>query len=242
MFEGTVAWWRRMMKHQPAAASTGAVTTSVERRIWVRHPCNLQTKYAPETDELPLSARILDISRGGARLVVNRSHEPGSLISLELPGPDGKTKCAALACIVHERQIGDEEWELGCSFSRELDEEQLRVFGLGSATPPTDDKRNWPRFTANLTATVQLTNSYNASRWPAQVLDLSPGGIALAVDHEICNGALLTMDLGSANGHMVETILICVVHITTHEDGTRRLGCNFISELDENDLRQLLYS
>ena len=240
MFEGTVAWWRRMMKHQPEAASFGAVATNEERRIWVRHPCNLETQYAPEADEPPLSARILDISRGGARVIVTRSHEPGSLISLELPGADGKTSCAALACIVHERQIDDEEWELGCSFSQELNEDQLRAFGLGSATPSADDKRNWLRFTANLTASVQLTNSYNATRWPAQVLDLSPAGIALTVEHEIRNGTLLTMDLSSANGYMVETILVCVVHITTHENGIRRLGCNFISELQENDLRKLL--
>jgi c-di-GMP-binding flagellar brake protein YcgR len=237
MFEGTAAWWRRLTKRPSDAASSGAAEIQDERRVWVRHPCDRPTQYAPDPDEPPQSARILDISPGGAKIVVGQDHEAGSLISLELPGADGKTVCAALACVVHARQVGADEWVLGCSFSKELEQEQLGAFGIGTGAA---DKRSSPRFTANLTATVQLTNSYDLTRWPAKVLNLSAGGIALAVERDIPNGTLLTADLVGANGQTLETILICVVHITTREDGTQRLGCNFIRELEESDLRKLL--
>ena len=128
---------------------------------------------------------------------------------------------------------------LGCSFSKELEEEHLHAFaGDGVAAPPSN--ANWPRFAANLTASVQLTNSNDLTRWPAKVLNLSAGGLALVVERDIRNGTLLTADLCAANGTRVETILVCVVHITTAEDGTRRLGCNFIREVEESDLRKLL--
>ena len=234
---GTASWWRRLTKRPADAELSGATATLEERRIWVRHPCDLQTQYAPDVDESPLSARVVDISRGGAKLLVSQAHEAGSLISLELRGPDGQTSCAALACVVHARQADNEEWVLGCSFSKELEEEHLRAFGIAGVA---DNQRQWPRFTANVTASVQLTNSTDATRWPAKVLNLSAGGIAFTVERDIRNGTLLTTDLRGANGHIVETMLTCVVHITTAEDGTRQLGCNFIRELDEEDLRKLL--
>ena len=104
----------------------------------------------------------------------------------------------------------------------------------------SSDKRTWQRFAANVTASVQLTNSSDLTHWPAKVLNLSPGGVALVVERDIRNGTLLTANLCGATGQTVETILICVVHITTLDDGTRRLGCNFIRELEESHLRQLL--
>jgi c-di-GMP-binding flagellar brake protein YcgR len=240
MFEGTASWWRRLTKGQSDAGPSGTAATHEERRIWVRHPCDLQTQYAPDADEPPLSAQVVDISCGGAKVIVGRAHEPGSLISIELPGPDGKTACAALACVVHQRQLSAAEWVLGCNFSKELEEEHLRAFGFDKGTSASSDKRTWQRFAANVTASVQLTNSNDLTRWPAKVLNLSPGGVALVVERDIRNGTLLTANLCGATGQTVETILICVVHITTLDDGTRRLGCNFIRELEESHLRQLL--
>ena len=99
MLEGTASWWRRLMTGQTG----GATAMPEDRRFCVRHPCDLQTQYAPDGDEVPLAARVIDVSRGGAKVLVGRAHEAGSLISLELPGPDGKATCAALACVVHEK-------------------------------------------------------------------------------------------------------------------------------------------
>jgi c-di-GMP-binding flagellar brake protein YcgR len=236
MFKQTTSLWHRLTNRRPGKAGE---TIEEERRVWVRHPCDLQTQYAPDADEPPLAGRIIDISRGGVKLIVAQSHQPGSLISVELPGPDGNTTFAALACVVYEGELGGGEWVLGCSFSKELERDQLRVFGI-SKEAALSEKRSSPRFPVNVTATVQLTNSNDMTRWPAKVLNLSTGGVALLVEQDIRNGTLLTADLSSANGHSVETILVCVVHLTLNEDGSRRLGCNFIRELDEKDLQILL--
>src|SRR4051794_7336635 len=147
MFEGTVTLWRRLTGTGDAAGGRDVVPEN--RRIWVRHPCNLPTQgEAPGAADPPLPAQILDISVGGAKVAVNRAHEAGSLISLELPGPDGKTSWAALACVVHDKRTGPEEWVLGCNFSRDLDDEQLRAFGVPGAGG--EDKRTWRRFEADV--------------------------------------------------------------------------------------------
>jgi hypothetical protein len=240
MFERTTALLRRLVSsHADGASAGGADAGAAERRVWVRHPCDLDTQCGEPYGDEPLAARVVDVSRGGVKVVVGRSHMPGSLISIELPGPGGEATFAALACVVHERATGT-EWVLGCNFSKELDEAQLQAFGGGRAEPPPADKRSWRRFKANLTATVQLTNSADPTRWPAKVLDLSLGGVALRVTHDIRNGTLLNVDLCGAGGHSVSTMLACVVHMTLHDDGTRRLGCNFIRELSEEDLKALL--
>jgi hypothetical protein len=229
---------RRLTK-QPANDASPE-TTAEERRVWVRHPCDLRAQYEAPGDDEPLAARILDISRGGIRVVVGRSHAPGSLISIELPGPGGDATFAALACVVHECETDAKEWVLGCSFSKELEAEHLDAFGVGHVGPLKADQRSRPRFKPTVTASVQLTNSGDPTRWPAKVLNLSVGGVALNVAHAIHNGTLLTADLRGANGHTVPTILACVVHLTLLDDGTRRLGCNFIRELSEDDLKALL--
>ena len=238
MFERTTALLRRLTK-QPADDAPPK-TADAERRVWVRHPCDLRTQCGAADGDEPLAARILDVSCGGVKVAVGRSHAPGSLISIELPGPTGEATFAALACVVHERATEANEWVLGCGFSKELEEDQLRAFGVGRAEPLKSDKRSWRRFKPTVTASVQLTNSGDPTRWPAKVLDLSAGGVALNVAHDIRNGTLLTVDLSGANGHTVPTILACVVHLALLDDGTRRLGCNFIRQLNESDLKALL--
>src|SRR5260370_26561724 len=100
MFERTTSLLRRLVSGQADDASPeGAGATAAERRVCVRHPCDLQTQYGASDGDDSLAARIVDISRGGVKVVVNRSHAPGSLISIELPGPGGETTFAALACV-----------------------------------------------------------------------------------------------------------------------------------------------
>ena len=237
MFEGTASWWRRLTQRQPDAASSATAATHDERRVWVRYPCDRHTQYASD-DEPPQSARILDISRGGAKIVVGQDHEPVRSSASNCRGRTARRRSPALACVVHQKQADADEWVLGCSFSKELEEEHLHAFA--GRRGRTARATQLAAFRRQLTASVQLTNSYDSTRWPAKVLNLSAGGLALVVERDIRNGTLLTADLCGANGYTLETILVCVVHITTEEDGSRRLGCNFIRELDESDLRKLL--
>ena len=60
------------------------------------------------------------------------------------------------------------------------------------------------------------------------VWNLSACGVALLVENEVANGAMLSVDLLKSNGERVTSILACVVHIAALPDGKRILGCNFI--------------
>ena len=64
-------------------------------------------------------------------------------------------------------------------------------------------------------------------------------GIALVVTDEIPAGTLLNADLHGAGAESF-AILACVVHVSAAPEGGHVLGCNFIRELNENDLKNLM--
>ena len=107
----------------------------------------------------------------------------------------------------------------------------------GVAVPP--DGRNWSRFACEVTAVYQVLGDDGETCREAKVLNISAGGFAVAVDHDIRAGALLSAELHAPTGRTVVTILACVVHVTVESDGQRTLGCNFIHELSEEDLQAL---
>ena len=71
------------------------------------------------------------------------------------------------------------------------------------------------------------------------MLNISAGGVALVVDHDVRAGALLSAELHAPDGKAVVTILACVVHVIVESERERVLGCNFIQELSDADLQSL---
>src|SRR5262249_57524342 len=76
-------------------------------------------------------------------------------------------------------------------------------------------------------------------RWGAGVVNISANGIGLLLDRPVENGTLLSLALRSPTTHSSHTILACVVHVTSRP-GEWTVGCNFIRELSEADLKALL--
>jgi hypothetical protein len=74
----------------------------------------------------------------------------------------------------------------------------------------------------------------------AEVVNISVGGVALQVTTPVPVGALLTLQLRLGEGEPVITTLASVVRTTTERDGARLVGCTFIHELSEEQVRQLL--
>ena len=144
-----------------------------------------------------------------------------------------------LACVVHCDTAGDNEWHVGCSFSAELDDDDLGCFGAVKARPLGPDGRNWTRFPCDVTATVQRLADADPKRYQARVRDISASGVALVLDDDIPTGTLLNAELHGASDRTF-TILACVVHVTTAPEGGHVLGCNFIRELSEADLQTLM--
>jgi c-di-GMP-binding flagellar brake protein YcgR len=217
---------------------------SEERRVWVRFPARSEAQVKPAgEEETLLNCKVLDVSLGGAKLLVDRSFDEGSLISLDLPADnDGSSSVSVLACVVRAEQQADDVWVLGCNFSRELDAIDLQWFGIAKAKPPEPDQRDWSRFESTFLVFYTETIAEAPARRPARVANISAGGIGLVVDRDVPNGAMLGLDLCTAAGELVTNILACVVHVNVLPEGGRILGCNFICELSEKHLNALLFA
>jgi c-di-GMP-binding flagellar brake protein YcgR len=241
MFKQAASLWNRLVAHDLKGDAATAAKNE-ERRVWVRFPArtDAQIKAAGDEQGILIAAKVLDVSLGGVKLVVDRRFEPGALISLDLPGDD-PTSVSALACVVRAEEQPNAEWVLGCTFSRELDAADLRRFGIAKAKPVLPDQRSWFRIECNIRVAYLETNANKPAWHEAQVANISAGGVALLVDRDVPNGTMLTLDLLTSAGERVTTILACVVHISVLPDGARVLGCNFICELSEEHLNTLLF-
>jgi c-di-GMP-binding flagellar brake protein YcgR len=229
-----------MVAHDPAQKTEPA--PNPERRVWVRFPARTNAQVRPAAPEgtLLIDARVLDVSLGGVKLVVDRRLAPGSLVSLDLPGDDA-VDVSILACVVRAEEQPNEMWVLGCNFSCELDAADLQRFGIAKVEPLPPDQRGWSRIECNIRAAYLETNAERPAWHEAQVANISAGGVALLVNRDVPNGTMLTLDLLTSAGERVTTILACVVHISALSDGSRVLGCNFICELSEEHLNALLF-
>jgi c-di-GMP-binding flagellar brake protein YcgR len=242
MFKNAVALLRRLLVGSTPTQPSDPPSSAEERRVRVRYPANLATALqrvnGKETPRVP--AKVRDISRGGIGLLVSEHIEPGTLLTVELPGPSGQTAYTVMACVVHARRQPRGDWAIGCTFSQDLDDQELASFGAKRQKPPTpSDLRKWARFPCQLRASCQVTSGAYMQRWSAEVLDISPNGMGLLVNRSVEAGTLLNIDLEGGTGQGITTILACVVHITPR-DGQYALGCNFIRELSEEELKVLV--
>ncbi len=243
MFERTVSFWKRLLGRQAPAEGAGAVQQAEEeRRVWVRYPADLETtvQAAGSPDAVRLSARVRNVSLGGVSLAVDRPFEPGDLLSVELPGATEQTRCNVLACVVHVGETPEGGWVLGCTFSRELSEDDLEAFGARRERHSPSDQRTWVRFVTDVKASYQRIANAKPAPQPATVVNLSASGVGLLVAEAVENGSLLSVELHSGDGDFTRTMLACVVHVTARADGEWALGCNFIRSLSEEDLKALL--
>jgi hypothetical protein len=209
-----------------------------DRRVWARHSSALEARVQSTRPGLTgaVPARVRDISRGGASLEVARPFDPGELVSVELPGPDGGS--FALACVVHVTEAGEGWFLLGCTFAQELSDGDLAAFGARRRRSTGPDQRGWERFRCSAAARCQLLSGDAAPAWPARVHNISASGVGLVADRQLETGTLLNVTVQRPDGRS-PTLLACVVQVTPREDGEWALGCNFLRELAEADLLAL---
>jgi hypothetical protein len=233
--------WRRLTSRRRATQQpVGAGTIEDERRVWVRHPADLHTTVAAAADDAGFAARIRDISRGGIKLLTEQAFDPGTLLTVGLPGGDTVPELTVLACVVRCEALGPKLWVLGCTFSQEMSAADLHAFGAARTRPAQPDLRAWERYPCNVQAACQTVSAPEEEPWSARVLDVSPAGMALAADRVVDTGALLSVVLRGPHSGEPLTILACVVHVGQRPEGGCILGCNFIRELSDADLQQLL--
>jgi hypothetical protein len=238
----TVTFWRWLTGKPVSLTLTPcAENTADERRVWLRYSASLNVRCGEvhEEGDADVLAVICNISRGGIQMISPRRFEPGTLISVELPGTRREDGMAVLACVVRARPHGDSEWAMGCRFSCELQDQQLAAFGAARTRPTIPDSRSWSRFPCENKAFFQRVNGPLGVHQPARLLNIAVGGMALVVEEPVAVGELLSAELHDAEGKPVLTILACVVHTQLVPEG-QLLGCNFIRELSDTDIQALL--
>jgi hypothetical protein len=89
--------------------------------------CDLKVAYQQLHDSQIFSGEIVDIALGGIDLLVPQFVEAGSVLSLELVPACGFPRHTMLACVVHRTTQEPGRFLLGCTFIRELREEEWRA-------------------------------------------------------------------------------------------------------------------
>jgi hypothetical protein len=238
----TVTFWRWLTgQSMPVMSLSPAEGSTEERRVWLRYAANLNIRCGEVSGEKDngVSAEICDISQGGLQIIALRRFEPGTLLSVELPSSTGEKAIAMLACVVRTQPHGESEWKMGCRFSSELSEQQLNALGAARARPSEPDPRGWERFPCDSKAFYQRVNGPAGPNQAARILNIAVGGMALLVQEPIAVGDLLSAELHDAKGQPVVTILACVVHTQAAPEG-QIVGCSFIRELTDADIKALL--
>jgi hypothetical protein len=213
--------------------------TGEERRLWNRQATMKTVRVKLDDDDEVLEAQIQDISRGGARLQVDRDIAHGRMIRIDLPEHAPGMHTSVLACVVHVRRGPQGIYSLGCQFSTELSEQDMQILGAPKVRANRSDERLWQRIKVAGTAIYRDVRQ-NGDEKRAAIYNLSPTGVALLLDEEIGPGTLLQLDLYAQRATQALQILACVVYQTPHEDGLWLVGCNFIRELDDRDYATFL--
>jgi hypothetical protein len=237
-----VHWLVTVVRSWFGLAASAAVPSGPERRVWVRSLSDVETNCkladAPATGRM--LARIRNVSQGGANLLVPQPLPPGALLSIEMPGTGPGDEYFVLACVIRSAAQPHGEWSLGCTFARELSEEEVQSLVSRPVAPLESEERSSVRFPCSTRAGYQFVNVPDRPAGTANVLNLSPKSIALAVPETIEVGTLLNLELQSRNGAAKVTRLASVTRLVPLQAGEWSVGCNFISQLNDQDMRALL--
>ena len=119
-----------------------------------------------------------------------------------------------------------------------------RAFTLekGSEESPGVECRVWERHPCGLEAACQPITTWGPkeTNWPAQIRDISSGGLGLVLGRRFERGAGLSVEIPGDGSGDPEVLLLRVVHVSALPGGRWLLGCSFVSELDEDEVQRIL--
>jgi hypothetical protein len=214
---------------------------SNDRREHPRHRTDIETVCRPVSEAVEWPARILDVGVGGIRLRLTNALKQGTMIRIDLPKVSG-ANTSVLACVMHTHQVERSAWEVGCNFSLELSEDEVRAFGAEKTPAGRDDLRAWVRHSARGTVVYRELPGTEGPPDVAELVNLSPAGVGLIVPGPVEPGTALLVSLKRLDDKPDRTILACVVYQSEREDGKFAIGCNFLHQLPEKELDDLLWA
>jgi len=172
-------------------------------------------------------------------LIVGSHIEAGDLIRIDLPADAEGGESAVLACVVRVNSDENGEWALNCTFSADLSEEDWQLFAL-EPPPPEAERRARIRYICQAELIYEVVGGRPDQRGSAQCVDLSTGGVGFPIPGPIALGSLLHLELRDGSGHRVAVMLASAVSTRRSPDGQHLLGCNFMGELGDAQLRNLV--
>jgi len=230
--------WKRLRGEGEDDSANATDARQDERRAHPRHPANLDTTCQLVSGSAdPIKMRVRDVSRGGMKFLIANDLEPGTLVKINLPASAGHA--VVLACIMHSTAESDGTFSVGCAFSDELGDAELRQFGGRKEPAEESDKRAYTRFPAHGNAEYILLPAGGARR-QAEITNISATGIGLLLNEKIDPGAILDLVLKTKSNGPSFDILACIVYLGEHPDGRWIAGCSFIRELEDRDLTRLV--
>lgn len=207
-----------------------------ERLAWIRPT----SAPAGSNDSQLAPALVQDISLGGINLNVSRKIESGAVLKVELPSFH-TASVELLARVLHVKPLPNgTNYLLVCCFARELSDDDLQQFGARRERPETDDGRAWVRFPCSAETSIHQVLGARQEQWQASIVNISAGGVGLIVQGEIDLGTLLSVELKTPHSDKPRHVMVRIVHCEPLDDGTCRLGCTFVDELKDEDLRSLV--
>ena len=103
------------------------------------------------------------------------------------------------------------------------------------------ERRETERLDCRLDATTGLVDAHDTLSWGASVRDVSQNGLGLTICFPFRAGTFLAIGLYGNNPSAPPlTVLSRVVQVRDQDDGTWRLGCEFVKPLSEHELESLL--
>lgn len=98
----------------------------LERRASVRHFPQQDLEGSVSQAGRPYKAVVRDLSATGIGLVVNQGFDKDTLLTIELQSADQSFSFSLLARVVHASSTDGISWLIGCSFVRELTEDEVQ--------------------------------------------------------------------------------------------------------------------
>jgi hypothetical protein len=107
---------------------------------------------------------------------------------------------------------------------------------------PAVDCRVWERYQCGLETTCQpiAARGDNEMTWPAQIRDLSLGGVGVVMRRRFERGVGLAIEIPESESSSATTLMGKVVHTTSLPGGLWLHGCAFVSLLSDDELARLL--
>lgn len=124
--------FREVVMAEPPGSNPGSSPTSKdsERRVRVRSPLILEILCKPgeaQSGESWGLAGVSDMSATGIGLILEVRMEPGTMVTIEVPGAEPGQPAMIPARVTNVTPLDNNQWRHGCVFVHKLNEDELKT-------------------------------------------------------------------------------------------------------------------